>query len=219
MSSHILSPPSTPDSIGFEQDCASIFESMADQRLNSCKTAVAQLEAVLRSHPHAWRNYLQSARSVITAINSIPSVETNDWTWIVTVLQDLGFADADSGGVSDVTNWCQSKWLAILESQPNNTAAQRGWSPLALLHTISVLTSHGRVGPVLVVSRSAIFSQDSRRRVVGKQWFGGTPSHSKLRRSARSAVSCVGLLCTGGASSLRGRQHDGRFARKGSFCR
>ncbi|GME25415.1 uncharacterized protein LTHEOB_12329 [Neofusicoccum parvum] len=80
---------------------------MGDQRLTSCKTAVAQIEAVLKSHPHAWRNYLQSARSVITAVNSISSIGTADWTWIVAVLQDLGFADADDGGVVDISNWCQ----------------------------------------------------------------------------------------------------------------
>lgn len=128
MSSHFLSPPSTPDSIGYDGDCVTKTDTMGDQRLTSCKTAVAQIEAVLKSHPHAWRNYLQSARSVITAVNSISSIGTADWTWIVAVLQDLGFADADDGGVADISNWCQSQWLAILESRPNNTAALRGWS-------------------------------------------------------------------------------------------
>ncbi|KAL1633644.1 hypothetical protein SLS56_002792 [Neofusicoccum ribis] len=126
MSSHFLSPPSTPDSIGYDGDCVTKTDTMGDQRLTSCKTAVAQIEAVLKSHPHAWRNYLQSARSVITAVNSISSIGTADWTWIIAVLQDLGFADADDGGVADISNWCQSQWLAILESRPNNTPALRG---------------------------------------------------------------------------------------------
>ncbi|KAK7725058.1 hypothetical protein SLS57_003971 [Botryosphaeria dothidea] len=126
MSSHFLSPPSTPDNITFDGDCYSRTDNMGDSRLNSCKSAVAQLEAVLQSHPHAWRNYLQSARGVMAAVDSMSSIGADDWSWIVSVLQDLGFADADQGGVTDITNWCQSQWLAILESRPNNTAALRG---------------------------------------------------------------------------------------------
>ncbi|KAH7060521.1 hypothetical protein B0J12DRAFT_336660 [Macrophomina phaseolina] len=126
MSSHFLSPPSTPDTTSFQEDCFTRSDNMGDSRLDSCKSAVAQIEAVLQSHPHAWRNYLPSARSIVAAVNSTPSIGTDDMTWIVTVLQDLGFADADSGGVTDISNWCQSQWLAILESRPNSSAALSG---------------------------------------------------------------------------------------------
>lgn len=135
---------------------------MGDSSLNSCKSAVAQLEAVLQSHPHAWRNYLQSARGVMAAVDSMSSIGADDWSWIVSVLQDLGFADADQGGVTDITNWCQSQWLAILESRPNNTAALRGSSWPALRQRPMVLMSHDRIGTVLALSRSAVFSKDSR---------------------------------------------------------
>lgn len=136
---------------------------MGDSRLNSCKSAVAQIEAVLQSHPHAWRNYLPSARSIVAAVNSTPSIGTDDMTWIVTVLQDLGFADADSGGVTDISNWCQSQWLAILESRPNSSAALSGSCRPALLERDIVLTSHGRIGTVLALPCPAVFSKDSRR--------------------------------------------------------
>ncbi|KAL1651432.1 hypothetical protein SLS58_000772 [Diplodia intermedia] len=99
---------------------------MGDPRLAQCKSAVTQIEAALHSHPHAWQNYLQSARSIVTAVSSMQSLPTGDWAYFVTVLQDLGFADADNGSVTDITNWCQTQWLAILEKRPNSTAALRG---------------------------------------------------------------------------------------------
>ncbi|KAB2572528.1 hypothetical protein BFW01_g4104 [Lasiodiplodia theobromae] len=123
MSFQCLSPPSTPGSTNCEEDK---LDSMSDPRLAQCKTAAAQIEAALQSHPHAWQNYLQSARSIVAAISSMQSLPTGDWSYVVSVLQDLGFADADNGSVTDITNWCQTQWLAILEKRPNSTAALKG---------------------------------------------------------------------------------------------
>ncbi|KAL0257233.1 hypothetical protein SLS55_008043 [Diplodia seriata] len=120
-------------STDFEEGIISKLDNMGDPRLAQCKSAVTQIEAALHSHPHAWQNYLQSARSIVTAVSSMQSLPTGDWAYFVTVLQDLGFADADNGSVTDITNWCQTQWLAILEKKPNSTAALRGKSFLVVL--------------------------------------------------------------------------------------
>ncbi|OJD30924.1 uncharacterized protein BKCO1_5400074 [Diplodia corticola] len=126
MSFQFLSPPSTPRSPNSEEDAVPELDKMSDPRMAQCKSAVTQIEAALRSHPHAWQNYLQSARGIVTAVSSMQSLPMGDWAYFVAVLQDLGFADADNGSVTDVTNWCQTQWLAMLEKRPNSTAALRG---------------------------------------------------------------------------------------------
>ncbi|KAK5124226.1 hypothetical protein LTR85_001929 [Meristemomyces frigidus] len=101
-----------------------------EQRINVCKTSVAQINNVLRTSPQQWRTYLNLARSVIahldaTTLMQQPSRATEQ-AWIIAALQRLAFADPDNGEVEDIAVWCARQWQILLQRDTQNVAALRG---------------------------------------------------------------------------------------------
>lgn len=101
-----------------------------EQRINTCKTGLERIYAMLRSSPHDWRTFVPLARSVIAHIDSTTFMQkasrTTEQAWMIAGLQRLAFADAESGGVPDIASWCSRQWLVIFQRDQTNVAALRG---------------------------------------------------------------------------------------------
>ncbi|KAK4550331.1 hypothetical protein LTR36_003298 [Oleoguttula mirabilis] len=101
-----------------------------EQRINVCKTSVAQIYTMLRSSPQQWRAYLVLARSVTAHLDATSFMQqtsrTTEQNWIITALQRLAFADPDNGAVQDIAAWCARQWQVILQRVTHNVAALRG---------------------------------------------------------------------------------------------
>lgn len=101
-----------------------------EQRINVCKTSVAQIYTVLRSFPQQWLSYLTLARSVIAHLDTTTFMRqtsrTTEQAWIIAALQRLAFADPDNGEVHDISAWCARQWQIILQTEAQNVAALRG---------------------------------------------------------------------------------------------
>lgn len=93
---------------------------MNEQQTNTYRAMVSQIETMLRSTPQNWSSYLPSARVLMQAIDAGPPMAINDWTHVVSVLQELGFVDVDRGGDTYTTRWCHGQWLAMLAQYPNS---------------------------------------------------------------------------------------------------
>ncbi|KKY15478.1 hypothetical protein UCRPC4_g06345 [Phaeomoniella chlamydospora] len=55
--------------------------------------------------------------------------------WLLDVLQRLAYFDADTGGAQDIAQWCVSRWLQIIQRDPNQVGALRGLGQAWLLRS------------------------------------------------------------------------------------
>lgn len=74
--------------------------------------------------PPNWQTYLSSARCAITVLSELGLIsdlqDHAQQIWIIQGLQDFIFIEADITAVEDIAAWCQSAWLRLLESDPEN---------------------------------------------------------------------------------------------------
>ncbi|KAI9813062.1 MAG: hypothetical protein M1827_004282 [Pycnora praestabilis] len=100
-----------------------------ERRIAVCKSAVTQIYTMLQTRPNDRSLYLNSARSVISSIDTAPFMSipgrVEEQTWLIEGLQRLAYHDPDDG-VRDVAQWCQRQWLAVLANNPTNVETLRG---------------------------------------------------------------------------------------------
>ncbi|EXJ81611.1 hypothetical protein A1O1_07676 [Capronia coronata CBS 617.96] len=111
------------------------------------------------SSPESWDQRASIARLAIARLERTGFMQSRnpsqDRRAIVTSLQRLAYQDADSGGITDVAEWCTSQWLAMLQRDAEDLAALRGlgqaWvarsqSVLARIHRLEGSSSSGSSG-------------------------------------------------------------------------
>jgi hypothetical protein len=91
---------------------------MDAQRITVVKSILHQIAAHLAAYPIDWQSQVPSARSVLPSLDStslmLDPKRKEEQIWVIQQLQNLAFADPDSGGVSEIADWCLTKWLVVL---------------------------------------------------------------------------------------------------------
>ncbi|KAF2753183.1 hypothetical protein EJ05DRAFT_480546 [Pseudovirgaria hyperparasitica] len=90
---------------------------------------IEQIAILLRARHDQWESALPAARGCIASLDARlwmqSPVPLKDKIYTIEVLQSLAFADADSGGVDDIANWCLYQLMALLYHSPNDSAILR----------------------------------------------------------------------------------------------
>jgi len=102
----------------------STVDSASEDYIAQSKSIVDLLNEVVTDRPWEWETYLDSARSAMNALDHVRFFrETNRFVeqiWILNGLQDFAFHEPDSGYIQDIAVWCESSWLRILRTFPDN---------------------------------------------------------------------------------------------------
>jgi hypothetical protein len=92
--------------------------------IDQVKDIVDLLYEVVSSRRHEWQTYLDSARSIMNALDQLrffrdPS-RLGEQIWILQGLQNFACHDADNGYIQDIAEYCQVSWLQILRNFAEN---------------------------------------------------------------------------------------------------
>lgn len=100
------------------------MEADSEAILESVKRILSQINAVVAEDPDDWAAYLGRARSAVSSLDRIHFFRNTgrlaEQQWIIQVLQDYAYHDADEGNIRDIAEWCQASWLRILRDHPDN---------------------------------------------------------------------------------------------------
>ncbi|OBT54589.1 hypothetical protein VE04_04033 [Pseudogymnoascus sp. 24MN13] len=112
--------------------------------------------------------------------------------WLIQVLQDYSFHDADEGCIQDISQWCQSSWLRVLRDHPNNVTILKG------LGDNWLQTSQGFLA---MIHREGSVSSDS-----GANKNAHCPLHVQARTHLQPAVDFFAraVVAAEGSDSLTG---------------
>lgn len=136
------------------------------------------ITTALDANHESWRDHLQAVRH-ITAVLEFTDTNSNEtrrvWqTTLITVFQRVAYADADSGGVSDISDWCLKQAVTLLPLYPEN---------------VDLLTRK--------YTRSFVMMQYLEKIVIGRNWL------SRAQRSlAKIHLSEQNSSCSGGSPSM-----------------
>lgn len=113
------------------------MEADSEAILESVKRVLAQIDSVVADDPEEWENYLGRARSAMSSLDRIhffrdPS-RLPEQQWLIQVLQDYAYHEADDGSIRDIANWCQTSWLRILRDHPDNVEILSGKNYLSAM--------------------------------------------------------------------------------------
>jgi hypothetical protein len=113
-----------------------------DNVVKAFMSTVQLIAASLDTAHDRWRDHLQSIRD-ITAVLEFSDTHANEsrmhWQLpLVTVFQRVAYAEPDSGGVSDIANWCLKQAVTLNEIYPDNIELLTRKSP----HALRVITTH-----------------------------------------------------------------------------
>lgn len=97
---------------------------MDEQTIASLISTADLISATLDTNPGAWRDRLQIIRDITASLeilDNVPDQTRKQWQLpLVTAFQRVAFADADSGGVPDIANWCLRQELTLLSLYPDD---------------------------------------------------------------------------------------------------
>lgn len=101
-----------------------------EERLTICRTNVARIYSMLQTQPEECRAYVDSARSVMAEVDTIPFMaepdKSEEQIWVIEGLQKLAFLEPESGGFSDIAEWCLRQWLNVLQNNPHSVGVLKG---------------------------------------------------------------------------------------------
>ncbi|KAF2436514.1 hypothetical protein EJ08DRAFT_655504 [Tothia fuscella] len=85
---------------------------------------------IINSSDIGWHAIIDSARIFITSLDGIMFFSKDDpvdlQTLVVQVVQKVAYHNVDAGPISDIAEWCLSRWLRILQYFPRDATALRG---------------------------------------------------------------------------------------------
>lgn len=80
---------------------------------------VELINTTLDTAQDSWRDHLQAIRSITACLefsDVTPDGERRQWQLpLIAAFQRVAYADADSGGVSDIANWCLKQAVTLLQ--------------------------------------------------------------------------------------------------------
>jgi hypothetical protein len=95
-----------------------------ENTVNVLMSTVERIAATLDTAHDSWRDHLQSIRNITAVLefsDTHPDESRRQWQLpLVTVFQRVAYADADSGGVSDIANWCLKQAVTLLQIYPDD---------------------------------------------------------------------------------------------------
>jgi hypothetical protein len=102
----------------------------SEANLANVKNNLVLLNKMLSERPGEWEQWLSTARLAMRAIDAMSFLKDTgrlqEQVWLIQVLQDYSFHDADEGCIQDISQWCQSSWLRVLRDHPNNVTILKG---------------------------------------------------------------------------------------------
>ena len=82
------------------------------------------INSTLDIAPDSWKDHLQTIRDIIAGLEcSDANPDEARMLWqlpLITVFQRVAYSDADSGGVSDIANWCLKQAVTLLQVYPED---------------------------------------------------------------------------------------------------
>jgi len=114
---------------------------MEDSRLRSALTNLEALEAqVDEISEEQWTQVLGVIRREIQILDQVrffgQSYPILAQARVLGVIQSLIYHESDVGNITDISNWCLTKWLAVLHRYPREVAVLRGTSPVGFLRRV-----------------------------------------------------------------------------------
>lgn len=107
-----------------------ILSEKSEANLANVKNNLELLNKMLSERPQEWEQWLSTARTAMRAIDAMRFLKdtgrVQEQIWLIQVLQDYSFHDADEGCIRDISQWCQSSWLRVLRDHPDNVAILKG---------------------------------------------------------------------------------------------
>ena len=114
------------------------MDAAEDQRITSAKAELRRIQSAVESRGNDWDSHVNAARGIIATVDSTSLMQRGDHsadqTLIIAGLQHLAYHDADSGGVQDIADWCVTRWLSMVQRDPENVDALRGMLRHPVLH-------------------------------------------------------------------------------------
>jgi len=91
---------------------------------------IRSIQQTLDSSPDDWQSKISAGRSVVAAIDGSSFMNQGnrleEQTRVLETLQRLAYWDPDTGGVTDIADWCLKQRLVVLQSHPQNVPTLRG---------------------------------------------------------------------------------------------
>lgn len=129
-----MAPESYKHRSSKNRDKSAMLSDKFDLNLGNVKNNLALLDKMLSERPQEWEGWLSTARSAMRAIDAMrffrETGRLQEQTWLIQILQDYSFHDADDGCIRDISQWCQSSWLRILRDHPDNVTILKGTLPI-----------------------------------------------------------------------------------------
>lgn len=92
--------------------------------MRTLMSTVELIAATLDTAPDSWRAHLQSIQNITAVLefsDTHPDQSRRQWQLpLITVFQRVAYADADSGGVPDIANWCLKQMVTLLQIYPED---------------------------------------------------------------------------------------------------
>ena len=87
-------------------------------------STVDRITTAFNTNHDSWRDHLHAIRNVTGVLefgDTTPDEDRRGWQLpLITIFQRVAFADADSGGVLDIANWCLKQAVTLLQVYPND---------------------------------------------------------------------------------------------------
>lgn len=104
--------------------------SRAESHIAKAKSLLTEVRHSYSTEPSYWASLTPTVRSAMSYVDSsellLSPHRHEESAWILREVQDFAYFDADNGGISDLTAWCEQGWGVILHADPYNFAALQG---------------------------------------------------------------------------------------------
>ncbi|KFY26861.1 hypothetical protein V491_01138 [Pseudogymnoascus sp. VKM F-3775] len=177
-----------------------VLSEKSEANLAKVKNNLVLLDKMLSERPQEWEQWLSTARSAMCAIDAMRFFKDTrrfqEQVWLIQVLQDYSFHDADEGCIRDIAQWCQSSWLRVLKNHPDNVTVLNG------LGNNWLQTSQGFLARIHREEGSSVSSDSST--TANKTAQG--PLHVEARTYLQPAVDFFSraVIAAEGSNSLTG---------------
>ncbi|KAI9679904.1 MAG: hypothetical protein M1817_004919 [Caeruleum heppii] len=100
------------------------------QSMSICRSWLAEITAILHSHPSQLGSFLSYAKSIMEALDDVRFLESDgeleEQFSLIGRLQDLAFHDIDNFGDWDIADWCERQYLTVLTERGDSVTALQG---------------------------------------------------------------------------------------------
>ncbi|KAF8544247.1 hypothetical protein BDD12DRAFT_59963 [Trichophaea hybrida] len=101
-----------------------------EQYIASAKAGLTNVHKSLKSNPTHWRSCTSAVKTSISYVDHSRIMydprRIEERVWILNEVQYFAYFDPDSGGVPEVTAWCEREWNRVLTTDPSHVVALTG---------------------------------------------------------------------------------------------